>query len=955
VAVNVTVVSPSMSTFVTVHPAGAARPNASNLAVVAGTTVAGMAIVRPGSGGRISLYHHAGTQHLLVDVLGWFPEGGSLTALTPARLTDTRAGAATVDGAAAGGGPLVGPVVRTIQVAGRGGVPASGVAAVAVNVTAVAPSTSSYLTVYPAGAAAPLASTLNVSPPHSAANMTIVPLGADGRIAVNVPGGSLHLVVDVLAWFTDDPTFTALTPARLADTRPGQPTVDGAHAGGGPALAGSSLTFVAAGRGGVPSTGVGAVVLNLTAVRPTATTFLTAFPAGRARPLASSLNVAAGTTRANLVVVPLGPGGTVSVFQHAGAAHIVVDVVGWFAGDELATELPTIPVEHPRIYLPRNDARLQALIASGDPAASRFLSLMASRRSLSYSSLWNSSYAMWYFALVAQLRGDSSYCDFAVGGVEWFVAAEEARIAAGSTPMVAGDSYLEVGVIVGDVAMVLDWCHDRTTAPQRARWLAYADQAVWNVWNPDDAQWGGRSRPWTGWSIDNPSNNYYYSFLRATMLLGIAGMGELARAETWLHHFRVNKIGGQLVPTFEQDLQGGGSREGTGYGTAMMRLWEIYDLWHGTTGEDLAALTGHTRASLLQFVHYVLPTLDGVSLNGDHSRDSTGEFFDYHRHYAQSLARLVGDDPLARRARWLVDHSSVTSMTSGFMVIFDFIYAGSGTPAQPLTGLNTTYHAPGVGQVYTRSSWGADAAWLNFTAGPYTESHAHRDQGSFLLYRDEWLAYDPNYHSHSGIEQEEDTAQPGAHHVRRRDPAPVGRRQLHTAGAAAGAGLGAHGGRLHRGVHAAQQPAGQQGAARDRVARARSGGGLRPHGHRCRHATDLAAELAGAAGGQRRDRHLRRRAEHAHRAARDSGSGHHVGVRLEHRRRLLGRLPPRLTGGRRGHHVPARPVVRHLVIDGGVVRRPQRRRWATGRADHLSGRCPRPGGARGRHRARRPP
>jgi hypothetical protein len=139
---------------------------------------------------------------------------------------------------------------------------------------------------------------------------------------VNVPGGSLHLVVDVLAWFTDDPTFTALTPARLADTRPGQPTVDGAHAGGGPALAGSSLTFVAAGRGGVPSTGVGAVVLNLTAVRPTATTFLTAFPAGRARPLASSLNVAAGTTRANLVVVPLGPGGTVSVFQHAGArAH----------------------------------------------------------------------------------------------------------------------------------------------------------------------------------------------------------------------------------------------------------------------------------------------------------------------------------------------------------------------------------------------------------------------------------------------------------------------------------------------------------------------------------------------------------------------------------------------------------------------------------------------------------
>lgn len=45
---------------------------------------------------------------------------------------------------------------------------------------------------------------------------------------------------------------------------------------------------------------------------------------------------------------------------------------------------------------------------------------------------------------------------------------------------------------------------------------------------------------------------------------------------------------------------------------------------------------------------------------------------------------------------------------------------------------------------------------MNFTAGPYTESHAHRDQGSFLLYRQEWMAYDPNYHSHSGIEQGEE-------------------------------------------------------------------------------------------------------------------------------------------------------------------------------------------------------
>lgn len=418
--------------------------------------------------------------------------------------------------------------------------------------------------------------------------------------------------------------------------------------------------------------------------------------------------------------------------------------------------MPPIASAHPRIYLPRNATRLTALIAGNHPSATRYLEQAAALRSRSYSSLYNSAYTMEHFALVAQLTGDTSYCTFAVTGIEQFVTAEEGRIAAGTTPAVAGDSYLEVGPIVGDLSIVIDWCFEQTTATQRARWLAYGDQAVWNVWHPDDAQWGGRARPWTGWSIDNPSNNYYYSFLRATMLLGLAGRGELASADQWLDFFRNTKIAQQLVPTFERDLVGGGSREGTGYGTAMMRLWEIYDLWYGTTGEDISSWTGHTRASLLHFMHYTLPTLDGVSLNGDHSRDSTGAFFDYHRHYAQQLATLLPGDPLAPRARWLVGHSSVPSMTSGFMVINDFLYADPTVTPTPLAGLNTAYYARGIGQVYARSSWATDAAWMNFTAGPYTESHAHRDQGSFLLYRQEWMAYDPNYHSHSGIEQGEE-------------------------------------------------------------------------------------------------------------------------------------------------------------------------------------------------------
>jgi hypothetical protein len=95
-------------------------------------------------------------------------------------------------------------------------------------------------------------------------------------------------------------------------------------------------------------------------------------------------------------------------------------------------------------------------------------------------------------------------------------------------------------------------------------------------------------------------------------------------------------------------------------------------------------------------------------------------------------------------------------MTSGFMIVEDFLYADLTATQAPLTGLNTAYHGSGTGQLYARSSWATDATWLNFTAGPYTESHAHRDQGAFLLYRTDWMAYDPNYHSHSGIQQGEE-------------------------------------------------------------------------------------------------------------------------------------------------------------------------------------------------------
>jgi hypothetical protein len=238
------------------------------------------------------------------------------------------------------------------------------------------------------------------------------------------------------------------------------------------------------------------------------------------------------------------------------------------------------------------------------------------------------------------------------------------------------------------------------------------------------------------------------------MLLGLAAKGEDPQADTWITQFRDTKITSQLVPTFNADLVGGGSREGTGYGVAMRRLFELYDLWKSTTGENLALRTGHTRSSMLSALHQLVPTRDRVAPTGDLSRDSTAAFFDYHRNYLQELIQEFPTDLLAQRAKSQLAASSVPAMGSSFMFAYDLMYDNSNVTAKPIDGLNTTYYAPGIGELYTRSSWDTHATWVNLIAGPYTQSHAHQDQGSLLIYKDGWLAYDAVIESHSGLTQE---------------------------------------------------------------------------------------------------------------------------------------------------------------------------------------------------------
>jgi hypothetical protein len=136
-------------------------------------------------------------------------------------------------------------------------------------------------------------------------------------------------VTTVEADFTVDneSDIVPLNGARLADSRPGNPTVDGMDQAFGRMAAGSVKEIQVTGRGGVPA-GAAAVLLNVTAVRPDATGYLTVFACDDDQPLASNVNYFAGGIEPNAVLAKLSADGKVCVFTFA-STELVVDVNGY--------------------------------------------------------------------------------------------------------------------------------------------------------------------------------------------------------------------------------------------------------------------------------------------------------------------------------------------------------------------------------------------------------------------------------------------------------------------------------------------------------------------------------------------------------------------------------------------------------------------------------------------------
>jgi hypothetical protein len=358
VVLNVTAISGTAATYLTVYPAGYTPPPTSNLNVAAVANQANLVVVALGAGGQVDIYNSLGSINVAVDVEGYFAAPSTSSSvpglfhpISPLRICDTRAGTSTACSGTTvdnllGAGQWIKVVVSgcpTGDPTCTASVPSNGTAAaVALNLTAVDGSASTFLSVVPPSAGdacptgAPSFSNLNVGAHNNLPNRVIVPLGPHQDVCVYNSLGSINFILDLNGWFgtggesSQGAYFYAITPLRLCDTRSAATVGYSTECSGETLSPGGTLTIPVAGVDGLPAAGAVAVVANVTAVASTSSTYFTLFPAGSPRPLASDLNVDASENIPNLVIVQLSDSGLVDLYNDLGTIDAVVDVAGWF-------------------------------------------------------------------------------------------------------------------------------------------------------------------------------------------------------------------------------------------------------------------------------------------------------------------------------------------------------------------------------------------------------------------------------------------------------------------------------------------------------------------------------------------------------------------------------------------------------------------------------------------------
>jgi hypothetical protein len=265
-----------------------------------------------------------GSTATFTDALVARSTAGEYHAITPARVLDTRNGTGRPQP-----GPIHGGRDLAVVVSPFASVPAGGVLAVTLNLTATNVTSPGFVTVWPYAQPQPGTSNLNVETALTRAVLVTTRLGGAGKLDIEYTGlGKVDLIADVVGWYsvggvstTSGPVYAPVTPVRLLDTR----------TSGGPIPSGGTAVVHVV----PPNRHVSAAAVNLTVPQPTSPGYVTAW-AGGPRPPTSNLNVTPGITVSNAAVVPVAPDGTITIFMQL-RDDVIVDLMGTFDDGTTAT------------------------------------------------------------------------------------------------------------------------------------------------------------------------------------------------------------------------------------------------------------------------------------------------------------------------------------------------------------------------------------------------------------------------------------------------------------------------------------------------------------------------------------------------------------------------------------------------------------------------------------------
>lgn len=324
VVMDVIATASTSSGTVTVYPDGTAVPSVTNIGYTGAAPVANLVTVKVAADGKVDLYNRStGTTQLVADVEGYYvtsSSGDGYVPMASTRLLDTRTGTGAPAGAVAPNGTV------NLKIEGNASIPASGVAAVALNVTAAQGASSGHITVYPGGAPLPVASVLDFAPGQSVAGLAVVPVGPDGTVNLtNSSSGTTQVAADVAGYFTagHGDAFVPIKPVRILDTRSGLGEESAPHH-----LA-SQQSQMLFGISDIATAPGSSYVMNTVALNATAAGTVVVYPSSGSVPTTANLYFTPGQTTRNLVMVE---GPNVDVYNNsAQAIDVVVDLFGYFS------------------------------------------------------------------------------------------------------------------------------------------------------------------------------------------------------------------------------------------------------------------------------------------------------------------------------------------------------------------------------------------------------------------------------------------------------------------------------------------------------------------------------------------------------------------------------------------------------------------------------------------------